>query len=82
IHGDSYEPHTRRTTSTIERQRFGPGDDGRELWFYKADGMGHTWPNPNQLPQHLWSRFGKTNQDLDFADEAWAFFQRHPPPKR
>ena len=25
----------------------------------------------------LWERFGKTNQDLDFADEAWAFFQRH-----
>ena len=25
----------------------------------------------------LWERFGKTNQDIDFADEAWAFFQRH-----
>jgi hypothetical protein len=25
----------------------------------------------------LWARFGKTNQDVDFADEAWAFFQRH-----
>lgn len=79
IQGDSYEPDTRRTTSTVERQRFGPGDDGRELWFYKAVGMGHTWPNPIQIPQGLWSRFGKTNQDLDFADEVWAFFQRHPP---
>ncbi len=77
IGGDSYEPETHRTTSTIERQRFGPGPDGRELWFYKAVGMGHAWPNPIQIPNRLWPRFGKTNQDIDFADEAWAFFQRH-----
>jgi poly(3-hydroxybutyrate) depolymerase len=78
IPGDSYEPHSGRATSTLERQRFGPAPDGRELWFYKATGMGHTWPNPAQLPDGLWPRFGKTNQDVDFADEAWTFFQRHP----
>jgi polyhydroxybutyrate depolymerase len=78
VTGDSFEPHSKRTSSTIERQRFGPGPDGRELWFYKATGMGHTWPNPAQILNPLWSRFGKTNQDVDFADEAWTFFQRHP----
>ena len=25
-----------------------------------------------------WERFGKTNQDIDFAEQAWDFFQRHP----
>ena len=77
VHGDSYQPDTGLTTSTIERQRYRPAADGRELWYYKASGMGHTWPNPTQTWPGLWARFGKTNQDLDFADEAWAFFQRH-----
>ncbi len=77
VQGDSYEPDTRLTTSTIERQRYRPGPDGRELWYYKAVGMGHFWPNPRQMWSGLWSRFGKTNQDIDFADEAWTFFKRH-----
>jgi len=80
VQGDSQQPQTHRATSTIERQRYRPGPDGRELWFYKATGMGHTWPNPIQTWSGLWDRMGKTNQDLDFADEAWAFFQRHPKP--
>ena len=74
---DSYQPDSGHSDSTIERRRWRPGSDGREVWYYKAIGMGHTWPNPIQLPRSLWSRFGKTNQDIDFADEAWAFFQRH-----
>lgn len=77
VQGDAYEPDTHRTTSTVTRQRYRPGPDGRELWFYEAIGMGHAWPNPTQLSDGLWSRFGKTNQDIDFADEAWTFFKRH-----
>ena len=80
VRGDSYEPETGRVSSTIERQRYRPGPDGRELWYYKAVGMGHCWPNPTQIWGGLWSRFGKTNQDIDFADEAWAFFRRHARP--
>ena len=76
VQGDSFQPQTGRASSTIERQRFGPAADGRELWFYKAVGMGHCWPNPIQTWSGLWQRFGKTNQDIDFTDEAWAFFQR------
>jgi polyhydroxybutyrate depolymerase len=77
VQSDSYEPDTGRRSSTIERQRYRPGPDGRELWYYKAVGMGHCWPNPSQTWPGLWKRFGKTNQDVDFADEAWAFFRRH-----
>jgi polyhydroxybutyrate depolymerase len=77
VQDDSYQPQTGRASSTIERQRYGPAPDGRELWFYKAVGMGHWWPNPIQAWSGLWERFGKTNQDIDFADEAWTFFQRH-----
>ena len=25
----------------------------------------------------LWDTIGKTNQDIDFADEAWAFIEWH-----
>jgi poly(3-hydroxybutyrate) depolymerase len=77
VGGDSYEPQTGRASSTIERQRYRAGPDGRELWYYKAEGMGHAWPNPTQSWSGLWERFGKTNQDIDFADHAWSFFQRH-----
>jgi len=76
VTGDSYEPDTGLTSSSVERQRYGSAG-GSELWFYKVAGAGHAWPSPTQLPSDAWSRFGKTNQDLDFADEAWAFFKRH-----
>ena len=77
VQGDSLTAQTGLSTSTIERHRYPPGPDGQELWYYKADGMGHWWPNPTQMSPGLWQRFGKTNQDIDFADEAWTFFQRH-----
>jgi polyhydroxybutyrate depolymerase len=77
VRGDSHQPHTGRTASTITRHRYRPGPAGQELWYYRADGMGHWWPNPAQSWTGLWERFGKTNQDIDFADEAWEFFQRH-----
>ena len=77
VQGDSYEPHTGLASSTMERQRYPLGPDGQELWYYKAEGMGHWWPNPTQMWGGLWERFGKTNQDIDFADHAWEFFKRH-----
>jgi polyhydroxybutyrate depolymerase len=82
--GDSYTPYTGLTSSTIERQQYPSGPDGQELWYYKAVGAGHWWPNPVQIWPGLWQKFGKTNQDIDFADEAWTFFKRHtkPPPGR
>ena len=78
VQGDSFEPHTHLDSSTIERQRYPLGPDGQEFWYYKAEGMGHCWPNPAQTWSGLWEEFGKTNQDIDFADHAWEFFKRHP----
>ena len=78
VSGDSYEPDTQLKSSTIERQRYPLGTDGQEFWYYKATGMGHCWPRPVQTWSGLWQQFGKTNQDIDFADHAWEFFQRHP----
>jgi len=80
IAGDSYLPDTGLVSSTIERQRYPLGPEGQELWYYKATGMGHWWPNPRTNWQGLWATFGKTNQDIDFADHAWEFFQRHRKP--
>ena len=77
VDGDSYQPDTGLTSSTFERQRYLPAPDGRELWYYKATGMGHAWPDPTASWPGLWKRLGKNNQDLDFAGEAWTFFQRH-----
>jgi poly(3-hydroxybutyrate) depolymerase len=77
VQGDSYEPHSGVTSSHIERYRYPAGPAGQELWFYKAIGSGHAWPSPTQLWNGLWQRFGKANQDIDFADHAWEFFQRH-----
>lgn len=77
VSGDSYMPHTGLSTSTVERQRYPAGPQGQELWYYKAIGMGHWWPNPVQSWTGLWPKMGKTNQDIDFADEAWSFFKRH-----
>lgn len=77
IRGDSYTPDTGLATSSVQRQRYPIGAKGQELWFYKAVGMGHWWPNPVQMWAGLWPKLGKTNQDIDFADEAWSFFKRH-----
>ena len=77
VQGDSYEPQSGMTSSYIERYRYPRGPNGQELVFYRAVGMGHWWPNPTQMWNSLWATFGKTNQDIDFADHAWEFFQRH-----
>ncbi|MEO8904052.1 MAG: PHB depolymerase family esterase [Polyangiaceae bacterium] len=77
VHNDSYTPQSRVATSTVERFRYPVGPAGQELWYYKVEGMGHWWPSSTQLPSALWARFGKSNQDIDFADQAWEFFRRH-----
>jgi len=77
VSDDAYEPYTGVTDSTVEVYRYPTGVDGVEYWFYKADHAGHWWPNPTQIVDFFWEDFGKTNQDIDFADEAWTFFQRH-----
>ncbi len=77
VRGDSFTARTGLDTSTIERHRYPAGPGGQELWYYKAIGAGHWWPNPLQTYPGLWEKMGKSNQDIDFADEAWSFFKRH-----
>jgi len=80
VRGDSYQPYTHLESSTVQRQRYPLGPEGQEFWYYEAKGMGHRWPSPTQTWSGLWERFGKTNQDIDFADQAWSFFERHSKP--
>lgn len=77
---DSYEPLSGMTSSHVTLSTYAAGASGAELWYYQAVGAGHWWPNPSQIISSLWPTFGKTNQDIDFADEAWRFFQRHAKP--
>jgi poly(3-hydroxybutyrate) depolymerase len=77
VRGDSYEPDTGAATSHIERHTYPRGPRGEEFLYYRAVGAGHWWPNPAQIWSGLWPTFGKTNQDIDFADHAWDFFKRH-----
>ena len=74
---DSYEPHSGLTSSHVVRSTYARGPAGQELVYYRAVGAGHWWPHSTQIWSGLWPTFGKTNQDLDFADHSWAFFQRH-----
>ena len=74
---DSYQPQSGVKDSYVELYKYPSGTLGAEFWYYKAVGAGHWWPNPTQMYYTLWATYGKTNQDIDFADQAWAFFQRH-----
>jgi polyhydroxybutyrate depolymerase len=77
VPGDSYEPDSGMTSSYVERFTYARGPAGQEFVYYRAVGAGHWWPNPTQSFNGLWATFGKTNQDMDFAEQAWEFFRRH-----
>jgi len=74
---DSFEEHSGITDSFVEVYKYPEGSMGSEYWFFHAEGAGHWWPHPTQSIDFFWEDFGKTNQDIDFAEEAWKFFERH-----
>jgi hypothetical protein len=77
VQGDSLTAQTGVSTSTIERQRFPPGLTGRSSGTTRPRGWatgGRTRCRAGRASGHA---SGKTNQDVDFADEAWEFFRRH-----
>lgn len=80
VPGDSYEPDSGITSSYIERVSYPRGPAGQEFVYYRAVGAGHWWPSPIQSWSGLWATFGKTNQDVDFAEQAWELFRRHSRP--
>ena len=75
--GDSYKPVSGLDSSYVELYQYPKGPQGQEFWYYKGIGSGHNWPHPQQIWEGGWSILGKANQDMDFAEQAWAFFQRH-----
>lgn len=77
VQGDSREADSGITSSYVERYSYPRGPQGQELLYSRAVGKGHWWPNPTQMWSGLGSTFGKTNQDIDIAEHAWEFFQRH-----
>ena len=70
VPGDSYEPDSGMMSSYVERFTYPRGPSGQEFVYYRAVGAGHWWPNPTQSFSGLWATFGKTNQDMDFAEQA------------
>lgn len=83
IQGESYEKNTSLKNSRFVRSCYRKGKDieSQEFYFLKAVGMGYRWPNPNRPPEKLWEPFGKTNQDIDFADLSLNFFKKHTKPE-
>ena len=53
------------------------GHAGSEVWLYRVEGGGHTWPDGAQyLPQRL---IGRVTHDFD-SSAVWEFFKQHPKP--
>jgi len=52
-------------------------ETGAEVVYYEIVGGGHAWPSPTQHRRFMRRIVGKKNQDINGADEIWAFFQRH-----
>ena len=53
------------------------GRDESEVWLYRVDGGGHTWPSgPQYLPQFA---IGKVTRDFD-SNAVWDFFKEHLKP--
>jgi polyhydroxybutyrate depolymerase len=75
VPGDSYPPHSGVSSSFVLRHVYPRGPSGQQFVYYKIVGMGHWWPDPIQSWSGLWSRFGKTNQDISLADHVWEFFR-------
>lgn len=65
--------------STVERSRW-RGSAGREVVLFAIRGGGHSIPGGIELGSPWLSAplVGSTNQDVNGADEVWAFVSRHP----
>jgi polyhydroxybutyrate depolymerase len=72
------EDRTESDGCTVTRFDFRNGDNGTEVVFYQVNGGGHTWPYPKPISAELQGELGNKNQDIDAAEEMWAFFKDHP----
>ena len=54
------------------------GREGSEVWLYRVEGGGHTWPGGIQyLPKAI---IGRVPHDIN-SQTIWDFFQAHPKPE-
>jgi polyhydroxybutyrate depolymerase len=68
--------------SSIIFERYFSKDNQKEMWFYKIEGGGHTWPGwkagiswwKNPL---LWYYLPLGNNDINASEEVWSFFERY-----
>ncbi len=62
----------------VEATKWSQGQANSEVWLYRVQGGGHTWPGGIQYaPKRL---IGRVTHDID-SDEIWRFFESHPKPK-
>jgi polyhydroxybutyrate depolymerase len=59
----------------VESTVWSGGPGGVEVWLYRVEGGGHTWPAGRQyLPKRI---IGRVTHDIDSAS-IWEFFASHP----
>ncbi len=58
-------------SSTVKKIKYTNCNNGSEVWLYKIDGGGHTWPDAS-----INYIYGPTNHDINASQEIWDFFNR------
>jgi len=59
----------------VSWQRWSGGRERTEVWLYRLEGGGHTWPGgPQYLPRLI---VGPVCRDFDASFAIWNFFSRH-----
>lgn len=69
----------KKDKSTVIKSEYPPQKGGKEVWFFKVVGGGHTIPSKkHQAPRWVTKLvLGSQNKDIEAAEEVWKFFQRH-----
>jgi polyhydroxybutyrate depolymerase len=76
--GVSTPPNEVAVSGSLSRTTYGVEGQGGEVTLWTVRGAGHTWPG-GRLGLLLRMFLGRTNTEIDAADEIWAFAQRHLP---
>jgi polyhydroxybutyrate depolymerase len=61
--------------STVKRFAYTDCKKDAEVWFYRVENGGHTWPGAPEV-----ASLGNTNRDIHASVEIWKFFSRHELP--
>lgn len=58
-------------SSTVQKIKYTDCNQGSEVWLFKINGGGHTWPSAP-----IDYIYGPTNRDINASQEIWDFFSR------